>query len=256
MGGARESVAHRHRIRLIGSLRFLPGHFAAITPSVLVALAKAGARVDAGAIVRYILADTSLQQHPFVMARNVEIKARVPRPSELLDAILDIADRGPTIFAQDDTFFACPNGRLKLRMFSPSEGQLIFYRRDDASGPKLSEYLITATVEPDALRGTLGLAYGIVGRVRKTRTPVPRRNHAHPSRRRRRPRALRRARGGVDAGADGRRRTGDRRGPDGEALDRARTAGATGLRRPARRAHSPAGRRLSGHARSCVPRRG
>ena len=104
------------------------------------------------------------------MARNVEIKARVRRPSELLDAVLEIADRGPTVFAQDDTFFACPNGRLKLRTFAATEGQLIFYRRDDQAGPKLSEYLITATAEPDALRGTLALAYGVVGRVRKTRT--------------------------------------------------------------------------------------
>ncbi len=104
------------------------------------------------------------------MARNVEIKARVPRPGRLLDAVLDIADRGPTVFAQDDTFFACPNGRLKLRMFSPGEGQLIFYRRDDRTGPKLSEYVIASTTEPEALRGTLTLAYGAVGRVRKTRT--------------------------------------------------------------------------------------
>ena len=104
------------------------------------------------------------------MARNVEIKARVPQPDRLLDAVLDIADRGPTVFAQDDTFFACPNGRLKLRAFSSTEGQLIFYRRDDLAGPKLSEYLITATAEPDALRGLLSLAYGVVGRVRKTRT--------------------------------------------------------------------------------------
>ena len=42
------------------------------------------------------------------------------------------------MFSQDDTFFACPNGRLKLRAFSDSEGQLIFYRRDDLEGPKLS----------------------------------------------------------------------------------------------------------------------
>ncbi len=104
------------------------------------------------------------------MARNVEIKARVPQPSRLLDAVLDLADRGPTVFAQDDTFFACPNGRLKLRMFSSTEGQLIFYRRDDLPGPKLSEYVMATTAEPDALRGTLTLAYGVVGRVRKTRT--------------------------------------------------------------------------------------
>jgi len=104
------------------------------------------------------------------MARNVEIKARVPQPSRLLDAVIDLADRGPTVFAQDDTFFACPNGRLKLRMFSPTEGQLIFYRRDDRAGPKLSEHVMATTAEPDALRGTLTLAYGTVGRVRKTRT--------------------------------------------------------------------------------------
>ena len=104
------------------------------------------------------------------MARNVEIKARAPQPGRLLDAVLEIADRGPTVFAQDDTFFACPNGRLKLRMFSSTEGQLIFYRRDDRAGPKLSEYVMATTAEPDALRGTLTLAYGAVGRVRKTRT--------------------------------------------------------------------------------------
>jgi predicted adenylyl cyclase CyaB len=104
------------------------------------------------------------------MPRNVEIKARVPEPGRLLDAVIDIADRGPTVFAQDDTFFACPAGRLKLRTFSETEGQLIFYRRDDVEGPKLSEFVIAATHEPGALRGLLTLAYGVVGRVRKTRT--------------------------------------------------------------------------------------
>lgn len=104
------------------------------------------------------------------MPRNIEIKARVAQPSRLLDEVLEIADRGPTVFAQDDTFFACAAGRLKLRMFSETAGQVIFYRRDDAAGPKLSEYLIASTSEPDALRAVLTLACGVVGRVRKTRT--------------------------------------------------------------------------------------
>jgi predicted adenylyl cyclase CyaB len=104
------------------------------------------------------------------MPRNVEIKARTREPNRLLDAVLEIADRGPTVFAQDDTFFACPSGRLKLRTLSTNAGQLIFYRRTDRTGPKLSEYVMTATTEPDALRGVLTLAYGAVGRVRKTRT--------------------------------------------------------------------------------------
>ena len=104
------------------------------------------------------------------MPRNVEIKARVRQPDRLLDAVLDLADKGPTLFAQDDTFFACPNGRLKLRAFSEFEGQLIFYRRDDREGPKLSEYVIAKTSEPDALRAALTFAYGATGRVKKTRT--------------------------------------------------------------------------------------
>jgi predicted adenylyl cyclase CyaB len=104
------------------------------------------------------------------MPRNVEIKAHVPDPRRLLDAVLEIADKGPTVFSQDDTFFACPNGRLKLRAFAEGQGQLIFYRRSDVAGPKLSEYMITATPEPEALRGTLTLAYGATGRVKKTRT--------------------------------------------------------------------------------------
>ena len=105
-----------------------------------------------------------------LMPRNIEIKARVAQPSRLLDDVLEIADRGPTVFAQDDTFFACPSGRLKLRMFSETAGQVIFYRRDDLAGPKLSEFVIASTGEPDALRAVLTLAYGAVGRVRKTRT--------------------------------------------------------------------------------------
>ena len=104
------------------------------------------------------------------MPRNVEIKARVRQPDRLLDAVLDLADKGPTLFAQDDTFFACPNGRLKLRTFSETEGQLIFYRRDDREGPKLSEFVVARTQEPDALRAALTLAYGATGRVKKTRT--------------------------------------------------------------------------------------
>lgn len=104
------------------------------------------------------------------MPRNVEIKARVAHPSRLLDAAIDVADQGPTVFSQDDTFFACSNGRLKLRMFAEAEGQLIFYRRPDQDGPKLSEFIIAATHEPDALRAALTLAYGAAGRVKKTRT--------------------------------------------------------------------------------------
>jgi predicted adenylyl cyclase CyaB len=104
------------------------------------------------------------------MARNIEIKARVPSLASVRAAVAAIADRGPVEIAQDDTFFACPNGRLKLRTLSASEGQLIFYRRADVAGPKESFYVISSTASPATLHEALSLAYGQRGRVRKRRT--------------------------------------------------------------------------------------
>jgi|SRR5581483_5078213 len=104
------------------------------------------------------------------MARNIEIKARVASVAVLAQAAQAIADQGPTEITQDDTFFACPSGRLKLRAFSRTRGELIYYRRNDERGPKESFYVRSATAEPDTLREVLALAYGEVGRVRKHRT--------------------------------------------------------------------------------------
>ena len=104
------------------------------------------------------------------MARNIEIKARIENVESIVPKAAALADKGPIEILQDDTFFACPNGRLKLRAFSPTEGELIFYRRPDQAGPKESFYLISPTSAPDILRESLSLAYGQVGRVRKHRT--------------------------------------------------------------------------------------
>ena len=104
------------------------------------------------------------------MARNIEIKARITRVIDLIGPAAAIADQGPTEILQDDTFFDCHAGRLKLRAFSNSQGELIFYQRSNQSGPKESFYVRTPTAAPDSLRETLTLAYGAVGRVRKHRT--------------------------------------------------------------------------------------
>jgi len=104
------------------------------------------------------------------MARNIEIKARIDSIESLLPLAAKIASEGPTEILQDDTFFTCSNGRLKLRAFSEHEGQLIFYQRSDSAGPKESFYVISPTASPDTLRQALVLAYGEGGRVRKHRT--------------------------------------------------------------------------------------
>jgi predicted adenylyl cyclase CyaB len=103
------------------------------------------------------------------MHRNVEIKARIANINDLEDKVAGIADGEPTEIVQDDTFFKCANGRLKLRTFPEDRGELIFYKRADESGPKECFYLISKTSEPSTLREALNLAYGEIGRVQKRR---------------------------------------------------------------------------------------
>ena len=103
-------------------------------------------------------------------ARNIEIKARIESVEALVPIASALANQGPTEIEQDDTFFRCEAGRLKLRAFSRSSGELIYYRRADQRGPKESFYLRTPTSAPDVLRESLSSAYGQAGRVRKHRT--------------------------------------------------------------------------------------
>jgi predicted adenylyl cyclase CyaB len=104
------------------------------------------------------------------MARNIEIKAQIENLESLMAKVAEIADEGPIEIFQDDTFFACPNGRLKLRTFSDDKGELIFYQRPNCAGPKESVYSIAPVTAPDKIREVLSQGYGQTGRVRKHRT--------------------------------------------------------------------------------------
>jgi predicted adenylyl cyclase CyaB len=104
------------------------------------------------------------------MPRNIEIKARIESVGALAFKVAAVATEGPIEIAQDDTFFCCEFGRLKLRAFTVTEGELIFYRRSNEQGPKESFYVRTPTASPESLRECLNLAYGQVGRVVKQRT--------------------------------------------------------------------------------------
>jgi adenylate cyclase class IV len=104
------------------------------------------------------------------VARNVEIKARIESIEALRPRAAALATSGPVEIRQDDTFFRCATGRLKLRDFCDGSGELIFYRRPDAIGPKESFYLRSLTSTPDALRASLLEACGPAGRVVKERT--------------------------------------------------------------------------------------
>jgi|SRR5665213_2848817 len=103
------------------------------------------------------------------MPRNIEIKARIAGVAALRPLAARLADTDPTVIEQDDTFFACPHGRLKLRDQFAGGAELIFYQRADERGPKESFYLRVPVPDPKALRELLQLAHGQTGRVRKRR---------------------------------------------------------------------------------------
>ena len=103
------------------------------------------------------------------MAANIEIKARVKDLDGLARRAEALSDAPTVTLEQEDTFFNTPGGRLKLRVLAPDHGELIYYTRDDATGPKRSDYLISTTTEPEALKTVLSAAWGIRGVVRKQR---------------------------------------------------------------------------------------
>ncbi|XP_068163218.1 adenylate cyclase CyaB-like [Antennarius striatus] len=103
------------------------------------------------------------------MPSNVEIKAKVSDRMRLAEKAAQLSQSEGTIIRQQDTFFNCSRGRLKLRDLMNGSGQLIFYERPDTDGPKLSQYSISQTSDPPGLRAALSDALGVKGEVRKER---------------------------------------------------------------------------------------
>ncbi len=103
------------------------------------------------------------------MPSNIEIKARVHDFASLQTRVESISDTSVQILHQCDTFFACANGRLKLRRFPDGTGELIFYQRSDTTGAKTSHYIIYPTSNPDLLNETLTKSNGLLGEVIKER---------------------------------------------------------------------------------------
>jgi adenylate cyclase len=103
------------------------------------------------------------------MPRNIEIKARVESIAAIEPLAAALATQGPQDLRQDDSFFRCAQGRLKLRTFADGSGELIAYQRADEAGPKTSTYVRTPAADSAGLRDALAAACGLAGRVRKHR---------------------------------------------------------------------------------------
>lgn len=100
---------------------------------------------------------------------NIEIKARcddLERAEKHLHA-LGAGQAGT--FQQKDTYFKVNDGRLKLRQMNGDEAHLIFYHRDNVTGPRRSDYEIAFTPDPAALGSMLSRIMGQWVEVEKTR---------------------------------------------------------------------------------------
>lgn len=100
---------------------------------------------------------------------NIEIKARVKDLSRLRKRVEELSDAPCKEIHQEDTFFYTSRGRLKLRILAPDYGELIYYEREDVSGPKPSHYLISPSTDPDSLKTLLASTIGVRGIVKKRR---------------------------------------------------------------------------------------
>lgn len=103
-------------------------------------------------------------------ALNVEIKARCSNPERVVKTLKTLAAESRGTDDQTDTYFPCPQGRLKLRV-GTIENALIHYHRPNVMGAKRSDVHLVPLV-PDqaaALRETLCKALGVRVIVRKRR---------------------------------------------------------------------------------------
>lgn len=100
---------------------------------------------------------------------NVEIKATVKDMVRKEVLVREFTQSEAIILHQVDVFFVVPKGRLKLRIFSPAEGELIYYERPDTAEPKSCSYCISKTNDPQGLKVVLEKVLRIRSIVKKKR---------------------------------------------------------------------------------------
>ncbi len=109
------------------------------------------------------------------MARNVEIKAKVPDMATLEARAVAVAGAPEAVLHQRDSYFASATGRLKLREIrtdgvDDTRAELIFYRRPDTEAPSLSDYLRIDVPNPVEMAALLAESNGRRLVVEKVRT--------------------------------------------------------------------------------------
>ncbi len=99
---------------------------------------------------------------------NIEIKARCADATLIRDYLLTQGADFKGTDHQTDTYFNTKTGRLKLRE-GHLENNLIYYERNDQSGPKQSLFQLVKVEDAAGLKEVLARAYGIKVVVSKSR---------------------------------------------------------------------------------------
>ena len=99
---------------------------------------------------------------------NVEIKAKCSDPEFIRHYLLSHHADFKGTDEQTDTYFRVANGRLKLREGN-IENNLIFYERDNQSGPKNSKFNLVKIEDANGLKEVLAKSCGIKVVVKKKR---------------------------------------------------------------------------------------
>ncbi|WP_276502185.1 class IV adenylate cyclase [Terrimonas pollutisoli] len=99
---------------------------------------------------------------------NVEIKARCSNPGAIRSYLNQQKADFRGIDEQVDTYFSVRNGRLKLREGN-IENNLIFYERENQSGPKQSHFDLVKIGDVAGLKAVLTKSIGVKVVVKKIR---------------------------------------------------------------------------------------
>jgi predicted adenylyl cyclase CyaB len=100
---------------------------------------------------------------------NIEIKATVEDVEQMRRTVEALGGIPCQVLHQEDIFFHTGAGRLKIRLCSQSDPELIFYNRIDTPQPTESEYTICKVPQSELLTQILSAALGIAGVVRRRR---------------------------------------------------------------------------------------
>jgi predicted adenylyl cyclase CyaB len=85
------------------------------------------------------------------MPKNLELKARLSSLGNALRIARKINARYEGILHQTDRYYRCRHGRLKIRTEKSGRAEMIFYKRPNKKGSRISDYIVLPLNNPELL---------------------------------------------------------------------------------------------------------